>query len=374
MKIEEYKKLDKEINDNNFNTNYKSINIIMVVLSYFGNIASIFLAFFFMSRIISGAMTDSDVAVFASSVIILVFLELLKRDLFDKFSKQFIRVKSITREMAPLLVVSLVLVFFSFFSTINGAKEFSYKGAEIDAAIQQELVAYTDSLTALYAEDIAVYDEEINYLREDIKSKDKEQTEIESSASVTWTQRKRVDNIKSEKKIARDEIADYEEKIQNLEDELDNKINEKEAQLKIEANENKENNSKNSFIFIIISTIIEIVILSGIYFNEYYKFRSYKEHRERIEKDPNYQKWLLYDRILDILITEDIKLNQKVPSNKAIVDMCKVNEIIILNKDITDFMKVIVNLGIIKTSGNTKYFNKTREMAQETLRKNFNIE
>lgn len=374
MKIEEYKKLDKEINDNNFNTNYKSINIIMVVLSYFGNIASIFLAFFFMSRIISGAMTDSDVAVFASSVIILVFLELLKRDLFDKFSKQFIRVKSITREMAPLLVVSLILVFFSFFSTINGAKEFSYKGAEIDAAIQQELIAYTDSLTALYAEDIAVYDEEINYLREDIKSKDKEQTEIESSASVTWTQRKRVDNIKSEKKIARDEIADYEEKIQNLEDELDNKINEKEAQLKIEANENKENNSKNSFIFIIISTIIEIVILSGIYFNEYYKFRSYKEHRERIEKDPNYQKWLLYDRILDILITEDIKLNQKVPSNKAIVDMCKVNEIIILNKDITDFMKVIVNLGIIKTSGNTKYFNKTREMAQEILRKNFNIE
>lgn len=374
MKIEEYKKLDKEINDNNFNTNYKSINIIMVVLSYFGNIASIFLAFFFMSRIISGAMTDSDVAVFASSVIILVFLELLKRDLFDKFSKQFIRVKSITREMAPLLVVSLVLVFFSFFSTINGAKEFSYKGAEIDAAIQQELVAYTDSLTSLYAQDIGIYEEEISYLREDIKTKDKEQTEIESSASVTWTQRKRVDNIKSEKKIARDEIADYEEKIQNLEDELDNKINEKEAQLKIEANENKEDNSKNSFIFIIISTIIEIVILSGIYFNEYYKFRSYKEHRERIEKDPNYQKWLLYDRILDILITEDIKLNQKVPSNKAIVDMCKVNEIIILNKDITDFMKVIVNLGIIKTSGNTKYFNKTREMAQEILRKNFNIE
>lgn len=374
MKIEEYKKLDKEINDNNFNTNYKSINIIMVVLSYFGNIASIFLAFFFMSRIISGAMTDSDVAVFASSVIILVFLELLKRDLFDKFSKQFIRVKSITLEMAPLLVVSLVLVFFSFFSTINGAKEFSYKGAEIDAAIQQELVAYTDSLTSLYAQDIGIYEEEISYLREDIKTKDKEQTEIESSASVTWTQRKRVDNIKSEKKIARDEIADYEEKIQNLEDELDNKINEKEAQLKIEANENKEDNSKNSFIFIIISTIIEIVILSGIYFNEYYKFRSYKEHRERIEKDPNYQKWLLYDRILDILITEDIKLNQKVPSNKAIVDMCKVNEIIILNKDITDFMKVIVNLGIIKTSGNTKYFNKTREMAQEILRKNFNIE
>lgn len=374
MKIEEYKKLDKEINDNNFNTNYKSINIIMVVLSYFGNIASIFLAFFFMSRIISGAMTDSDVAVFASSVIILVFLELLKRDLFDKFSKQFIRVKSITLEMAPLLVVSLVLVFFSFFSTINGAKEFSYKGAEIDAAIQQELVAYTDSLTSLYAQDIGIYEEEISYLREDIKTKDKEQTEIESSASVTWTQRKRVDNIKSEKKIARDEIADYEEKIQNLEDELDNKINEKEAQLKIEANENKEDNSKNSFIFIIISTIIEIVILSGIYFNGYYKFRSYKEHRERIEKDPNYQKWLLYDRILDILITEDIKLNQKVPSNKAIVDMCKVNEIIILNKDITDFMKVIVNLGIIKTSGNTKYFNKTREMAQEILRKNFNIE
>ena len=41
----------------------------------------------------------------------------------------------------------------------------------------------------------------------------------------------------------------------------------------------------------------------------------YKEFRDKIEKDPNYQKWLLYNEILEMVYTEDTKMNQKLPSN-----------------------------------------------------------
>ena len=43
-------------------------------------------------------------------------------------------------------------------------------------------------------------------------------------------------------------------------------------------------------------------------------------------------------------------------------------------KDITDFLKVMNGLGIIKTSGSTRYVNKQRDLAFEMLRKNFNVE
>jgi hypothetical protein len=66
-------------------------------------------------------------------------------------------------------------------------------------------------------------------------------------------------------------------------------------------------------------------------------------------------------------------MNQKLLSNKAIIDMCKVNDIIVLPKDLTDFLKVISGLGIVKVSGSVKYISKTRDIAQETLRKHFNI-
>ena len=39
-----------------------------------------------------------------------------------------------------------------------------------------------------------------------------------------------------------------------------------------------------------------------------------------------------------------------------------------------NFLKVITGLNIIKVSGSAKYFNKTKEISVEILRKHFNIE
>jgi DNA-binding Xre family transcriptional regulator len=139
-------------------------------------------------------------------------------------------------------------------------------------------------------------------------------------------------------------------------------------------NEKKEDSNKNSFLFVIISTIVELAILAGVYFNQYYRFRSYREYRERIERDPNFQKWMLYEQILDIIYREDTRMNEKLQSNKAIIEICKVNGIIILPKDITEFLKVVSGLGIIKVSGSAKYINKQRDLSLEILRKHYGVE
>ena len=75
-----------------------------------------------------------------------------------------------------------------------------------------------------------------------------------------------------------------------------------------------------------------------------------------------------------MIYTDDTKMNQKLPSGKSIIDICKTNDIIILNKDLTDFLKIMATLGVIKVSGSTRYINKVRDLSFECLNKHFNIE
>jgi DNA-binding transcriptional regulator YhcF (GntR family) len=379
MKIDEFKKLEKKITGYNFNQSYKNIKNIMVALSYFGNLTSIFLAYFFMSGVIKSAVGDGNmILVFISSIVILAGIELLKRDIFDKFSIQTLKDKGVSKLVMPLLIVSLLLISASFYSSLTGAKEFSSKSNQLELVKKDQLKEYSDSITEIYSDKISLITSEIENYKETIKEKDKEQTVINKAlqdrGNLTRSERERNSQLREEKEFLFSQVSNSENKLKEIKLERDEIISKYELEISKETDDKKKDNSKNSLIFIILSTIIELVILAGIFFNQYYKFRSYKEFRNKIEKDPNYQKWLLYDQILNIVVTEETKINQKLPSNKAIIESCKVNDIIILPKDVTNFLKVLNNLGIIKSSGSAKYVVKTKEIAQEILRTNFNIE
>ena len=162
MKINDFKQLEDKINNQNFNKGYKTINIVMTFLSYFGHIASIFLAYFILSKVLSGAMTNNPVAVFIASVIILSGLELLKRDIFDKFSIQYLKAKAFTKDVMPLFLLSIAIIGTSFYASISGAKEFSSKGQEIEVEKKETITKYKDSLTIVYGDKVKVVEQEIN--------------------------------------------------------------------------------------------------------------------------------------------------------------------------------------------------------------------
>lgn len=373
MKIDEFKKLEKRINQQNFNEGYKTINLVLVALSWFGHFASVFLAYFMLSKVLSGAMTDNPVAVFIASIIILSGVELLKRDIFDKFSIQYLKLKSL-QKVLPLFLLSMLIIGISFYSSISGAGEFASKEKEFDENKELVLQQYSDSLNRINDSIIKSKEFEIKTLKDKLDTKDKEQTEIESMQPLSRQQRQRVADLKNERTTLRQDIEKIESSKKTVSDETSAKIKQKQVDLNSKTDEKKQDNSKNTVMFVIISTLIELVILAGVYFNEYYRFRSYREFRDKLEKDPNYQKFLVYERILEVIYPEDTRMNQKLPSNKAIIDMCKVNDVIILNKDLTDFIKVSTNLGIIKVSGSAKYVNKQRDLAFDILKKHFGVE
>lgn len=375
MKLSEFKKLEESIQEQDFNRSFKNINRVMFFLSIFGHLVSIFLAYFLISKILSGVISDNPVLVAISSIILLGGLELLKREIFDKFSLQQIKFKSIlNKDVLPLFLVSLFIVSMSFYASIKGAKEFSTKSKQIETQIETQVDTYSDSLVKVYNLKFEEINKEVSIKKSKIEDKDKEQTSLESNDPMTIQQKNRVKDLKIEKNELKSEIALLDNKLKEEKSNLQKEISDYQTELSIKGKDKKEENKNNSFFFIVISTLIELMILAGVYFNEYYKFRSYNEFKKKLEKDPNFGKWYNYNAILDVIYNEDTKINDRLPSNKIIQDLSKVNGIVLLNKDLIDLSRLFVSLGIVRTSGSAKYIAKSKETAQEILKKHFNID
>lgn len=375
MKLTEFKKIEESIENQDFNKSYKNINLVMFYLSIFGQFASIFLAYFLVSKVLSSAISNNPILVTISSVILLSGLELLKREVFDKFSLNYLRVKSfISKDVLPLFIVSIFLISLSFYSSLKGAEEFSSKAKEIDTKADTTLQKFEDSLTNKLNADLSKIDTEISNYKTKIEEKDKEQTSIESVQPLSAQQRSRVRDLKGEKTELRTEIANLDNSKNKLKEEVQKEITEFKDKLTSKASSEKKENKTNSFLFIIISTLIEILILSGVYFNEYYKYRSYEDYKKKLEKDPNFQKWVNYNIVIDVIYGPDTKINDKLPSSKTISELCKVNGLILLNKDLTEMNKLFASLGITRSAGSSKYIAKTKQTAQEILKTYFKID
>ncbi len=375
MKINEFKKLEESVKEQDFNKSFKNINKVMFALSIFGHFASIFLAYFLVSKILSGSITDNPVLVTISSVILLGGLELLKREIFDKFSLQQIKFKSFTNsDVLPLFIVSLAIVSLSFYASIKGAKEFSSKSKEIDVQIEDNVKVYEDSLRKLQTDEIELVKSKIEKIESKIDEKDKEQTDLQNLSELTRLNKTRINDLRSQIKelnLEKNKLKAESDTIRNL---FERKIRDYKFTIESKGVEKKEENKDNSFFFVMISTIIELLILFGVYFNEYYKFRSYSDFKKKIEKDPNFQLYYNYNSILDVIYNTETKINDKLPSGKSIQELCKMNGQIFLPKDITNVFKLFNSLGIIRTSGSAKYIAKSKETSQQILKEYFKIE
>jgi hypothetical protein len=380
MKINEFEKLENKINNQNFHESYRTLNHVMVALSYFGHIASIFLAFFMLSNILLGVM-DNKPVVYVVTVIILSAIELLKRDIFHKFSILYLKLKAFTKDVLPLFFLSIAIIGISFYSSIKGASEYSSKSDKIEQDYQKINKQFEDSLTKVYLVKIESIEKQKGSKENSLNTLYNQQNELNSLAltgELTPVQKKLLKSLPAQIKALESEnkpfIESKKAEISSLEKERDDKIKKHHTDTEKDSKKKKDDNSSNSVAFIIFSTLIEISILAGVYFKDYYDVRSYREKKDQIEKDPNFQKWRLYKQILEIIYTEETKVNQKLPSNKGIIETCKVNDIIILPKDVTNFLKTMSSLGIIKVSGSSRYVSKARDISFETLNKHFNIE
>ena len=98
-------------------------------------------------------------------------------------------------------------------------------------------------------------------------------------------QKNRIKDLKYEKIELKSEIALLETDIKSELKSLESSIKDYESEVKVSGEGKKKENSTNSIMFIIISTLVEFIILIGVYFNEFYKYRSYSDFKKKIENE-----------------------------------------------------------------------------------------
>ena len=158
MDIEKYKKLREEIKNRSFEKKYTSVDWILYYASFFGNVASIFFAFFLwfpsLLRTITLHVADNGltyaVAV-GTTILLLALVEMLKRGVVGIFSSEFIEasMKFSNRSVIGLFFFSAAIVGLSFYFSINGAIEFSKTSGKNNVLVEQTSKTMVDSLIRL---------------------------------------------------------------------------------------------------------------------------------------------------------------------------------------------------------------------------------
>lgn len=387
MDFDKYQKLEKKIKKQSFANSYKAINTWATLFSLLGNCASIFFAYFLLFSILKESMPSvkNTMVISAITVLFLIMFEMLKRYVFNKFSLEHIRAKFkvFKTEVLILTLFSVLMIAGSFYLSLNGAQKFTDQLEHIVEQNDSQYLVYQDSVTKIYDDKIKIYDDKNSAL---IQSNDvlteqnivinKEAENINSNstkkAKYKLIEQNNLRIDKNNEKIDKNDL-----KISELEEVRDVNLAEKKKELEEDAIYQIDKGETNSVKFVILSTFIELIILIGIYFNSFYEYKSFSEYEEHTKSDPNFNKWLNYDKLLEIIYdngTSITRVGEDIISTSKIIDIAKINNYLKLDKNmISDGFKIFNHLGIINTRGSKRTIEVDFEISKEVLKDYFKI-
>lgn len=348
-----YESLRKRYERPDFKSDNKSYYLWALCLSYFGNVVSIFLAFFFVFPMLNNAFeahigtTISNLASFIITLVLLGAFEGLKRIALRNLSKLYlIKKKGFIKREFGQCAMALILVLMTFYYSSNGFTKLVDSTNQTNQLIDSTLTTNIDNVKNNEISKILYYEDNIkrlesinNDLRNKLlNSRDKNRSEFQSIID------KNVELIK-----------DYNNKIDNV----NNKIDSKSELLITNANKTKE--SKNDDVFwqivfaLIMSIFVEGVIVVGIVYCEKYMFRVYLldkdksgEYFDRKDKFKILLKYLYKDG--------EVNIGEPVSGQQRLIDTLKDRKIENPNKLVKDFYLAMDQLNVFEIRGKRKYF------------------
>jgi hypothetical protein len=338
IKFEKYSKLKELIEVKDFYSSYKSLNFWGLFFSYFGNVVSIFLAYFLLNKILYNMIIDhvASVAIvtYTAGIISIVFLsifEFTKRGIMEKFSTEYIRdgfLLSSTKNIV-LLISSIIFVGGSYYFTISGANELADKSETTVAVSNNNVKNVTDSLNTYYFKLKEPIQNEINTLRTTNQA-------LLTKISLTdnlYEQKNFNKQIDNNNKI----ITSNEERLLKYDTEFANKSNNISAFEETKTTNSIEDNKSDVLIFLIISTLIELAIIGGVFFNKLYLVLSYKDLSPKFE--PMHKKYNDYLALLTVAFKNgDLNQGDVIIGEEKLFDLTKTKNLNISRKMVKDFV------------------------------------
>lgn len=361
----EYLKYKSDIDEKSYRDTHKITDIGLYIFSWFGNAASIFLAYFFIDSLVKSAFVETSGSMITPIVILffLAMFELLKRHVFSIYSTNLIRSKFtiFNKHMLSYNFTVLLLVSTSFYISLNGASKFMDNDKVITTTVETNLTEKVDSLNKYY---FTTY---ISPILEENKLYNSQNVEYLAASKKMYTSKYTNLIEQNNKKIDANKA-----KVTGYEAERDAKL----ADIKNYHTEKlltqKGENSSNMLIFVLFSTVIECIILIGIYFHKYYAYRVKKEYEDNVMETPTYKRWKAYDSIAEIAF-EGIKVGDYLPPATELKDIINTNSIDVSARDLDNFFKMMIFIKAIERAGSKRVLLMHPNKIRATLRDYYKI-
>ena len=371
MSFEQYIDLKGKTIVKSYTERFKWVDKFLYAFSWFGNGVSIFLAFFFLQSLFYASFTSIGTSIWITLGIIffLTMFELLKRYVFGMFSIESIKQKfNILRgNMITFILGTAILIAGSFYFSLNGAKEFVDNQKFFETQTQQVMTSKVDSLQRVYDGQKTIFLDENASLRvvnDTLRNKlattpstyrtirSEYQNNIDNNMNIINSNQSRIDGIDEQKQTAIAELRTTEQTT---------------------LSSNLDENKKNKMTFIIISSIIELIIMLGIYFDKFYGYKSIMEYEESVINTPEFKQWYKYNYLLDLIYSSTNELGSKIPTTSGLIELAKIGKTPISAGEFDKFIKLLYHLDIIDRDGNRRILNKPETEGKLMLRHYFNI-
>jgi len=356
MKLEKFYSLQKRFENRRFESAQKWTALILYYGSYLGNILSIILSFFFVNHLAGTAAVHFAGQEIVLPIFIILFLtifEFAKRFTFANVITTFLTVKKRTASFFGGLVFVGLLVAGTFYLSLSGANTYANKTEIITTTTEAVINTQIDSLNKRFKEENDKLEARITYLYKAAETR----------------------KNKSLKPLEVEQVKDWEASIANNNKTLEVKITEIKADNNLKANQQKDQSSDSQLAFLLLSGFIEILILIGVGFNEYYEFNSFTEQKEALDSNPNYQKLIIYEGLLKVLYNNGkTNVNASLPSFNAFKELVSASGKKLPQKTIKEFIQLCNYLKISQTIGKNRIAVVNYEKAQDILSNYLTVE
>ena len=362
MNIKKYIKLKESFEKDTFEAKYSTLNKLMYLCSFLGNTGSIFFASFFLSTILYRATDEFNgrgIVITVVSIIALTLFELLKRNVFTNLSTSQVKNKKLTSDLVTNIIFSLILISGSFYSSLSGAQIFADKKDTIVLESKENISMTIDSIKLSYNNKIDYKTSERNTL---INNRELYVSKIKDIKITS-----RLNQMNELITKATEELRRIDMDIESIQNERDSVIRSLREEINIETSDKIKHITQNQFVFILLSSFIEFLILVGIYFHVFYNYRTYIEFKENIENSLKYDMFVKYQKLLKILYNNgSINYKEQLPTNNTFFDLAKSSGEYTIAY-LRTFLSTCESIGIIKISGKHKIASKNYEDATKSI-------
>ena len=365
MDLKEYDKLRKKISVKDFEGNNKALDKWLYFFSFIGNFGSIFFAYFLLYPALLKAITINLITgvwgtglAFLFTNTFLVIFEVIKRYLIKNFSSDYVASnKKINAGVFGWFTISAAIVILSFYLSVAGSKNLATTSTIRNNIAETSIDIQKDSLATQYERKKNTYIVDNESLRK--SNVELRQNLIATPVTYVSVRRDYQSSIDKNTKI----IDGNQNEINRIDDQLKTRIEELKVNLNTTKDGNATEDSKNIVLFVIIAIFVEIMIIGGVYFREWYEYNLYVINQQKFDKI--YLKKDRYKALLTFIYNDGkVAVGDKVMGGLELKEVVsEKTNIPNSNKVVEEFLHDMDRLGVFNTIGKRRFIASTYQEA-----------